>query len=299
MARQPVGRGVEAAQECGHRLGPFLPGISVHGRLVGEGDQSPVARGAEAHPLARRGAHPDQLKDLLPGHRDLDRLLQLPSSEHREDRLGMDCQLGAESPADVRRDDVDPLRVHPERIGNAGTGRSDDLRADVGRQLLPLPMWHCQASIRFHRLVRRRVALIDFDLGAGEGGVEIAHRGVGRNSQDQRLRRVRLILACGEVVVSRLRGVLDVDETGCRSCLLEGRRDHERHWLAVMVNVGAAQFWLRDPVWQGDAWVGVGMPCAGAFRCVITSSTPAARSARVVSIRAMRPLPIVAPTMKP
>jgi hypothetical protein len=44
---------------------------------------------------------------------------------------------------------------------------------------------------------------------------------------------------------------------------------------------------------------GSGVPCAGAFRWVITSRTPGELSAPDMSICVMRPLPIVAQRMKP
>jgi hypothetical protein len=93
VAGQPVGRGVEAASRCGGLLDVLHARARKHVRLVGDRDQSTVPSRAQTNPLARRGAHADQMKDLLPGHRDLDRFIQLPSRERREDRFGMDSQL--------------------------------------------------------------------------------------------------------------------------------------------------------------------------------------------------------------
>jgi hypothetical protein len=42
----------------------------------------------------------------LSGHRDLHRLVQPAGGEHRQDRLGMDAQLGAEPPADIGADNA-------------------------------------------------------------------------------------------------------------------------------------------------------------------------------------------------
>ena len=100
----------------------------------------------EPHPLARHRPHADEVEDLLPGHRDLDRLLQLAGGERRQDRLGVDAQLGAEPAADERRDDPDPLLVHPERAGDRGARLGDDLRADVDRQVLAAAAPPCRRA---------------------------------------------------------------------------------------------------------------------------------------------------------
>jgi hypothetical protein len=73
----------------------------MHRDVMANGDQSAVAFGAQTNPLLRHRAQTDQMKDLLPGHRNLDRLVQSARGERREDRFRVDAELGAESAADV------------------------------------------------------------------------------------------------------------------------------------------------------------------------------------------------------
>jgi hypothetical protein len=76
--------------------------------------------------------------------------------------------------------------------------------------------------MRLHRLgelIRRRVELIDLDLGTVEPGPEVAHRAVGRKSGIHRLRGIRLVQVLGEVEVSRLGGIGDIDRlAAARAC---------------------------------------------------------------------------------
>src|SRR5215471_14841617 len=114
------------------------------------------------------------MEDLLPGHRDLDGLVQLARSEGREDRFRMNAQLGAESPAYEWCDNMDALRIHSQGIRDGAFGRIDDLCADIYRKVLAARDHH--AVVRLHRLrelIGRGVGLIDFDGRAVEGGLKI------------------------------------------------------------------------------------------------------------------------------
>jgi hypothetical protein len=68
-----------------------------------------------------------------------------------------------------------------------------------------------------------------------------------------------VVLACCELVVSRLGSVVDIDETCRRSRLLEGHSNDERHWLTVVTNLGAAQRRLRARVWPRIGRVGAAL----------------------------------------
>ena len=117
----------------------------------------------------------------------------------------MDAKLGAEAPAHVRGDDVNPFRVDLQGAGDRGPSRRDDLRTDVKDQLVPAR--YRQAGVWLHRLgelERRRITLINPDRGGLVPGGEIAHRGVGPETESKRLRGVGRLLASGEVVASRL-----------------------------------------------------------------------------------------------
>ncbi len=100
MTRQPVRRRVEAASGRRGLLGVLGVRTRVHVHFVRDGGELAVATGAQAHALNCRRPHPDELEDLLPGERDLHRLLQLARRQDREDRLRMDAQLRSEPAAD-------------------------------------------------------------------------------------------------------------------------------------------------------------------------------------------------------
>ena len=178
----------------------------------------------------------------------------------------MDAQLGAEPAADERRDDVDPLLASIRSVlAIDGTRRVDDLGADVDGQVLAAR--YRQAGMRLHRLgelVRRRVELIDLDRGAVERGVEVADRGVGRQSGVHHLRGVRLVLARGEVEVSRLDGVVDVDEMRRRARLLEGRR-RRRAPRARRSGGCRGRSAPAGRASTASGWTDRRVPCAGAF----------------------------------
>ena len=216
-----------------------------------ESDQPAVPPGAQPNPLARCRTHADKVKDLLPGHRDLDGLLQRARGKRRQDRLAVDPELGAEAAADVGRDEPNPQRIDLERAGDGRMRLSEDLRADIDGQIIAIR--HCQAAMRLHRLgelIRRRIDLIDLDVGTLERRVEIAHGAVGRKSCVHRFGGVRLVQPLGEVEVSRQNR--DLDETRRRARLFIGRRDDERNGFAVMVNVGAAQHRVGARVLRRD-----------------------------------------------
>src|SRR5439155_7836618 len=73
----------------------------------------------------------DEMKDLLPSDRDLHRLPQRAGGERGQDRLAVYSKLGAESPTDIRRDQVNALRVDPKRAGDRATRLAQHLRANV------------------------------------------------------------------------------------------------------------------------------------------------------------------------
>jgi hypothetical protein len=79
--------------------------------VVADRDQPAVAPGAQPNALDRSGGHADELKDLLPGHRDLDWPVQPARGKRRQDRFRVDPKLGAEPASDVRRHEMEPLRV--------------------------------------------------------------------------------------------------------------------------------------------------------------------------------------------
>ena len=150
---------------------------------MGDRGQSAISPGAHPHPLALRGAKAHKLKDLLPGHGHLHRLVQLAGGERRQDGFRVNAELGAEPPSDIRRDNANLPYVDPERARDRGTSPVDDLDAQVDRQLIVMP--DRERGLRLHRLgelVRCRVQLVELDLRAAEPGVEIAHRGVGLES---------------------------------------------------------------------------------------------------------------------
>ncbi len=97
------------------------------------------------------------------------------------------------------------------------------------------------------------VGLIDPDRGGVEGGVEIADGAIGREIRVHDLRSVGLALACREIVVSLLDGVLDMEQIRRGARLLERVCHDQRHGLAVIANLRANQLRLRAPVfrWNG------------------------------------------------
>ena len=78
VPRQPVGRGVQRPRR-GRASARRTPraGSCAWSRRGRAATSRPSRAGAQPDPLARRRAHAEELEDLLPGHHDLDRLLQL------------------------------------------------------------------------------------------------------------------------------------------------------------------------------------------------------------------------------
>ena len=107
VARQTVRSRVKAAGGSGRLLGIFGMGAGIHVDLVGDGDESAVRFGGEANALAGCRAQAQEVEHLLPGHGDLDRLIQTAGGERREDGFGVDAELGSKAPADVRGDDTE------------------------------------------------------------------------------------------------------------------------------------------------------------------------------------------------
>src|SRR4029434_8673064 len=106
---------------------------------------------------------------------DLDRLVQTAGGKGSQGWFGMEGQLGTESAAARRRENRAPLPVDHERAGARGMGGIDDLGTDVDCELIAVRYRH--TGIRLHRLgelYRRRGALIAFDTGIVEPGLEIA-----------------------------------------------------------------------------------------------------------------------------
>ncbi len=84
--------------------------------------------------------------------------------------------------------------------------------------------------MRFHRrrvLIRRRIGSIDLHGRGGERRFEIADRAVGGRTAVDHSRRLRVRGRRVQVILARLRGVADADQSSGRTGLLECLRDHE------------------------------------------------------------------------
>jgi hypothetical protein len=216
---------------------------------VGERDEPAVASCAEPHALMRCRPHAHELEHLLPRHRDLDRLLQRARREDREDHLGVNAELRAESSAHEWRGQMNARRLDSERARDRDTRLADDLRAEVDGHVVAAP--RRQAGVRFHRLrelIWCRVSQIDLDRGRFERRVEVADRGIGRQAGIDLLGRVCVFQSRGQVVVGKRGRVVDAHEIRRGACLLERLRDDERDGLAVVANLVAAQHRQRPRI---------------------------------------------------
>ena len=257
MTRHPIRRRVQPAPRRRRLLGVLQRRVRRHGHFVARSRPASVAVGAEPDALARGRPVADHREDLLARDRDLDRLLQLARRHHREDRLGVNAELGSEAAADERTEEMNLLRVDAERARDRRARLGDDLRAQIHRQVVAVP--HRQAAVRLHRLrelVWRRVALIDLDGAAANAASKSPTSVSVFNPALTFFGRVRRILWRREVEVPRLGHVLDVHELRGSARLLERVGDDERDRLAEVLHVGRAQHRKRARVDRRDLRIG-------------------------------------------
>src|SRR5262245_33323638 len=102
---------VERATDGSDLLDVRVAVARLHRHVVAKRLQRAIARGAEPYALQRERTLADEVKHLLAGERDLDRVAEHARSDRSQDRLGVNAELRSEAAADESRDDVDVRRI--------------------------------------------------------------------------------------------------------------------------------------------------------------------------------------------
>ncbi len=197
------------------------------------------------------------MKDLLPCQGDFHRPLELARRDCRQNGVGVDPELAAETATDEGADQPHILNRHLQ-------GCRDDLLSLIehlvcGVEDQPVAVPHCKCGMGLHHgvaLQRRGVGHVDLDGRTGERARKITNRTV----SGRRIVRVgdtRLIEVLAKRVFSTRPVVFHLDQVGGSSGLLKTFGDDECNRLTVICHFRSRQHRMSLPVIAGALCGGV------------------------------------------